>query len=295
MIDLPNVESFVLVAKLGSFRKAADKLNVTQPAISTRIAELESDLGVELFEPSNRRILTRRGRELLSYAERIVELRGLLRFAANEKTAVSGSFRIGVSDTLIHTWFPTLIAKLSERFPLLTLDIQVDLGPIMLDALGSGRLDLALVTETFPSQNLTYAPLCTYPLKWVASSNIDLPRGRTRLTKVAKWPIITHLRHTNAHATVQDLLARDGIVDARVYTSSSVATTLQMVVDGIGIGIVPAVTVEKNNLKERVRILDVLGAPLPSYKFVAAYPRNGENYIAATVARVACSVAATEA
>ena len=80
MIDLRNIETFFWVATLGGFRAAAEKLSATQPAISQRIASLESDLGVKLFERDVRGIsLTAKGRELLSHAERMLQLRGDLR------------------------------------------------------------------------------------------------------------------------------------------------------------------------------------------------------------------------
>jgi DNA-binding transcriptional LysR family regulator len=164
----------------------------------------------------------------------------------------------------------------------------------MIAGLTNGRLDMAFVTEPVANLDLTCLPLCTYRLQWIASPHIGLPKTKLSIATVAKWPIITHLRHTKAHATVQSLLARDGIPDARVYTSSSISTTLKMVVDGIGIGIIPVIAVEQEIDNGSLMVLNVAKATLPAYKFVAAYPRDGENYLAATVARVASSVAYVE-
>ncbi|MEK9970028.1 MAG: LysR family transcriptional regulator, partial [Ferrovibrio sp.] len=75
MADLRNLETFVWVAHLGGFRAAADKLNTTQPAVSQRIALLESEFGVKLFDREPRGIaLTPKGNELLPYAERMLQL-----------------------------------------------------------------------------------------------------------------------------------------------------------------------------------------------------------------------------
>src|SRR5258708_2113756 len=76
MPDLRNLETFVWVARLGGFRLAAEKLNTTQPAISARVAALEQEFGVRLFERKQRRAaLTAKGLELLGYAEQMLQLR----------------------------------------------------------------------------------------------------------------------------------------------------------------------------------------------------------------------------
>lgn len=292
MIDLRSLDAFALIAKLGSFRAAADKLAVTQPAISARVAALELELGVPLFERTGRRAaLTAKGRELLSYAERMLALRGAMRLAADEQAATTGSLHIGGSDTLVHTWLPRLIQRINERFPRLTLDIQIDLKPTMLTALASRKLDIAFITEPVDDASLTCVPLGSYPLRWVAGAALDLPRGRLALAQVARWPIITHLRHTRTYGAVQDLLARDGVKEARVYSSSSISTTVTMILNGIGVGTVPAAAVTLELKDRKLRLLDVVDAPLPPYDFVAAYPRDGENYVTATVAQLAREVA----
>jgi DNA-binding transcriptional LysR family regulator len=294
MIDLRSLDAFTLIARLGSFRAAADKLAVTQPAISTRVAALEQALGVELFERTGRRaVLTPKGREMLAYAERMLELRGAMRVAADEQAAATGRLNIGGSDTLVHTWLPALIKRINERFPRLTLDIQVDLKPAMLTALASRKLDIAFITEPVDDASLTCVPICSYPLGWVAGAALRLPRGQMSLAQVADWPIITHLRHTRTHGSVQDLLARAGRPDARVYTSSSISTTVTMILNGIGIGAIPAAAVAREISERKVRLLDIVDAALPPYDFVAAYPRGDENFVVPIVACLARDVATT--
>lgn len=293
MLDLRSLEAVTLIARLGSFRAAADKLALTQPAISTRIAALERELGVVLFERAKRRaMLTAKGREVLSYAERMLELRGAMRIAANEEAATTGRMHIGVSDTLVHTWFPHLIQRVSARFPRLTLDIEIDLKSALLSALDNAKLDIAFVTEPVDNASLLRVPLSSYELGWVASRDLALPRGRLALAAVAAWPIITHLRHTRPHRAVQDLLKRAGCSEARVYTSSSISTTVTLILNGIGVGVIPVAAVARELRERKLRRLDVADTSLPPYDFVAVYPRAGETFIAATVAELAQEVAA---
>src|SRR3546814_2621746 len=110
MIDFKQIDAFVWVAELGSFRAAAEKLNTTQPAISQRIAALESIMTVRLFERGARGIkLTEKGQELLSHAQRMLELRNDMLRVAQSRNAVSGTLGLGTSDTPVQPRLDALI------------------------------------------------------------------------------------------------------------------------------------------------------------------------------------------
>jgi DNA-binding transcriptional LysR family regulator len=161
----------------------------------------------------------------------------------------------------------------------------------MLAALANRKLDIAFVTEPVDDASLTCVPVGSYALGWVADTTLKLPRGRLPLSTVAEWPIITHLRHTRTHGAVQDLLFRAGRADARVYTSSSISTTVTMILNGIGVGTIPIAAVARELRERKVRLLDVADAPLPPYDFVAAYARDSGTHVAAAVAALASEVA----
>ena len=112
MIDPRTLEVFYWVVQLGGFRRAAEKLRTTQPAVSSRIAALEVRLGGSLLDRNRRRrvTLTPRGTALLAYAERILALQGEMMTAlADPAGGLRGTVRLGTSETIVHTW-------LSARF-----------------------------------------------------------------------------------------------------------------------------------------------------------------------------------
>ena len=102
MPDLRNLETFVWVARLGGFRLAAEKLNTTQPAISARVATLEQEFGVRLFERKQRRAaLTAKGLELLGYAEQMLQLRtDMVRSVGAAASLIASSRAMGTTCTL---------------------------------------------------------------------------------------------------------------------------------------------------------------------------------------------------
>src|SRR5690606_28265425 len=101
MIEYKQIDAFVWVAELGSFRAAAEQLNTTQPAISQRISAMEATMAVRLFERGARGIkLPEKGQELLSHAQRMLELRNEMLRVAQSHNAVRGTLRLGTSETL---------------------------------------------------------------------------------------------------------------------------------------------------------------------------------------------------
>src|SRR5690606_14694093 len=96
MLDFKQIDAFAWVAELGSFRAASEKLNTSQPAISQRIAAMESAMAVRLFERGARGIkLTEKGQELLSHAHRMLALRNEMLTVAKAQNAVRGTLRLG--------------------------------------------------------------------------------------------------------------------------------------------------------------------------------------------------------
>ena len=158
MIDLRNIETFFWVSTLGSFRAAAEKLNTTQPTVSQRIALLESGLSVRLFERGARGVTpTAKGQELHAYAERMLQIRREMVQVASEQQVMSGTVRIGVAETIVQTWLPSLIEQIHATYPALVIEIEVDTSLVLRNHLLSRQINLANRTN-FRSSKLRRFP-----------------------------------------------------------------------------------------------------------------------------------------
>ncbi|TIU28921.1 MAG: LysR family transcriptional regulator, partial [Mesorhizobium sp.] len=119
--NIKQIETFLLVATLGSFRKAAERLNTTQPAVSTRIAGLEKALGAKLFERHSGTVkLTAEGQRLLPPAQRVLHVAERLQLMANSLSETSETarvLRLGVAETIVHTWLPDFLKELQASHP----------------------------------------------------------------------------------------------------------------------------------------------------------------------------------
>ena len=114
MPSVKELEAFIAVVEAGSFQGAARRLNATPPAISKRISELESELGVRLFERSTRSCrITSRGRALVPFAQRVLGDIGEIRRTIGERSSLSGHVRLGVVETIAFTQLPEVLRKVS--------------------------------------------------------------------------------------------------------------------------------------------------------------------------------------
>ena len=105
-------------SRLRSFTAAAEKLHTTQAAISARIATLETDFGVKLFERDKRTVtLTNSGEELLKHAEELLGISARMREAVSDRAAYGGFIAVGVIEAIVDTWLPELLASLRQQFP----------------------------------------------------------------------------------------------------------------------------------------------------------------------------------
>ncbi|MGY4291047.1 DNA-binding transcriptional LysR family regulator [Bradyrhizobium sp. LM2.7] len=117
MLDFRSIETFLWVVKLGSFRGAAQRLNTTQPAISQRIAQLEREMGVKLLNRDHRMASpTPSGRQMMVYAEKLIGLRAAMVAEVGDRSAMRGVMRLGVAETIVHTWLPRLVKSMNEVY-----------------------------------------------------------------------------------------------------------------------------------------------------------------------------------
>ncbi|HEV2674185.1 MAG TPA: LysR family transcriptional regulator [Aliidongia sp.] len=294
MIELRTLETFYWVARLGGFRRAAEKLNTTQPAVSARIVQLEQAFNTRLIDRDKRRsALTPKGVELFAYAERMLALRTEMVMAVTSAGSLRGTVRLGLSETIVHTWLARLVKRLHERYPAITLEIAVDVSANLRDSLLAGELDVALLLGPVSAPKIKNLPLCQYPMAWIASPDLPVEAGPLTLTQLAAWPIMTYSRLTKPYREVTELFARVEIPRPRFFANSSLASIVRMTLDGIGISAIPPAVIPEELAAGRLRRL-ACDTALPPLVFTASYLDQPDNALAAIVAALAESVAAEE-
>ncbi|MDN7437736.1 LysR family transcriptional regulator [Burkholderia cepacia] len=287
-MNIRFLETFVWLAKLENFRLTAEKLHTTQAAVSSRIASLEEAFDVRLFDRNTRSAtLTPAGRRMLAYAERIVRLDGEMRRDI-DAASDAGLIRIGVIESIVHSWFPALMAQLRERYPRLDVEITSDTTLHLIRLLSTDGVDLILQTDPVPGPDFTNLPLCEFPVRWAASPRLGLGGQPLDVARLAELPIISFSRHSGPHATIERLFAA---VErpASINCITSVAAMIRLVADGFGVAALPPAIIGRELREGALELLDV-EPEFPALPLVATYRSQGLP-VAARIAELASEVA----
>lgn len=291
MVEFKALHTFACVAELGSFRGAARRLHMTQPAVSQRIGQLETELGTRLFDRRQRAVsLTATGRELLTYADKLLRLRGDMLHALSETASLRGVLRLGVSETIVHTWLPRFIERLNKVYPHLGLEIEVDTSSNLSDRLMARQVDLAFMLGPLAEPAIRNLALCRYPVGFVASAAIKWPRRIVTLAELAAWPIITFAKNTQPYVEVRELFNRPDLPPVRLHASASLSTVVRLALDGLGIAVIPPAIVQAELAAKTLRLVEVV-EKIPELSFVASWPVNVDSPAAETVAAMAAEIA----
>jgi DNA-binding transcriptional LysR family regulator len=291
MVDFKSIETFLWVATLGSFRGAAQRLNTTQPAISQRIAQLEREMGVKLLNRDHRVASpTPGGRQLMVYAEKLIGLRSEMMAAVGDRSAMRGVLRLGVAETIVHTWLPRLIKSVNTAYPNLSLEIEVDITPNLNARLLAQEIELAFVLGPLSATSVRSRVLCDYPVGFLASPALGLGGGPLTVHDLAKFPIITFPSKTQPYEIVRSLFNRPELPPIRLHASASLATVVHMAIEGLGVAVIPTAIVENELADGRLQLLstDLTIAPLT---FSASWLESPDTVAVELVAELASRIA----
>jgi DNA-binding transcriptional LysR family regulator len=271
------LETFIWLAKLKSFRRTAEKLNSSQPAISGRLVALEESLGITLYERGAKPLeLTPAGRRILRLCETIVDLTQELRVAALEGENISHPIRIGVSDIVMLTWMPDLLRTLRAEIPDLKLEITTNPSQVLKTELKDDMLDLAFIADRLDEPRFINAPLCTYRLGWLGNPSFFEWADQMDIPDLCKLPIIMPPRTThNFQLQIEYLKRHDGDYgnEAQAFVAmdcgASPATGLEMVARGVGVMALPIILAKEHIQAGRLAILPVREEFPPWYMYCA--------------------------
>ncbi len=236
-----QLEYAAAVAEHRSFRKAAAACKVSQPALSALIAQLERDLGTQLFERDRRRVLvTPAGEEVVAHARRVLdELDALVDGARGHREPLSGRLRLGVIPTVAPYLLPRVLPAVRARYPRLELLLREDQTARLLADLDAGRLDAAILATPVPG-DLAAAHLYREEFLLCVSTTHPLAaRKRVRETDLEGE---TTLLLEDGHCLRDQALAVCTLAGAREATelrATSLPTLVQMVANGLGVTLLP--------------------------------------------------------
>jgi DNA-binding transcriptional LysR family regulator len=171
-MNIQQLETFYWITRLRTFAAAGEYLHASRANVSSRIRELENELGVLLFEYIGRTVtLTLNGRELLAYAERVVAEAARLKVAAGKMVVGQGLVRIGAGEAIAMRSLITIINSLIERYPGLDVEFDFNLNANLLSKLERGTVDIAVVGGPVDDPGTRLVPVGAMNFQWVGISH----------------------------------------------------------------------------------------------------------------------------
>lgn len=260
-MDSHELSAFLEVAASGSFSTAAERLHLTQPAVSKRIAALENRLKRPLFDRIGRRVtLTDAGNTLLPYARRVLqEIEDGRRALSRLSVEIVGRLSIGTSHHIGLHRLPPVLKAYTQRFPDVDLDIHFMDSEDACEAVLAGSLELGIVTLPLsPLPNLEQRRVWPDPLSVVAAAEHELAlKQSVTLRQLANYPAVLPDDATYTHRIIRDALQTHGIAP-RVRLATNYMETLKMLVAiGLGWSVLPT-----SMLDDSIRALPVRGLDL---------------------------------
>lgn len=288
MLDFKELEAFVWAVKLGSFRKAAIRLCLTQPSISERISRLESTVGELLLERSARPIQpTMRGREFFLHAQRMLDQRDEAMRLFDSDGDFSAPLRLGTVETIAHSWFPDFMRSLTERYPRLSIELTVDYSLALNERLVANELDIVLAMNGFlPVDQIEYESLNPYEMgMFVAPHHAEL-LGQSPLAWLEHLPFISFGKAARPYQELAAYLADQGVDDPHIHSVSTLMTIVRLTTEGLGIGALPVSTVLEQWQGGELCRLD-LPRPLPAMYYDIIWRKASHPRFCKSVARMA--------
>ena len=318
-MTLTELKYIVAVAREKHFGRAAETCHVSQPTLSVAIKKLEEELEVKLFERSAGEVtVTPLGQEIVRQAQSVLEQAAAIKeIARRGQDPVSGALVLGVIYTIGPYLLPELVRQSIARTPQMPLVLQENFTVRLLEMLRTGEIDCAILAEPFPDTGLAVAPLYDEP--FVAAVPSTHPLAAQKSVTAAQLKSETLLLLGAGHCFRDHVLevcpefARyasnaEGI--RKSFEGSSLETIKHMVASGMGITLVPRLSVPRDALvpasrrrqedETYIRYLPVResdGSAPPTRRVVLAWRRSFTRYEAVAALRnaiVACELPGVE-
>ncbi|WP_083827886.1 LysR family transcriptional regulator [Achromobacter insuavis] len=281
--SIPQMEALLAIARLGSFQAAAEHMNVTQPTISLRIRELESALGVRLFEREGRRaVLTAEGVLARRYAEQAVGVLDELETRLRTGDPLQGRLRVGASETMAMACLPAIVRQLEQRYPRLQVELTIANSLVLSERLNTNQLDIAFLIDAGVSHHVQVEPLAWAEVAWIG---LD-PRPRLRAVDLAAQKLFVVPPPSPLHQVVAAWCNQERTPLPEFSTCTSVAIIVGLITAGVGMSALP-VGLMADALARGSVVRYEQERPFSPLRLCAAYPRVADMAGLDAVVRIA--------
>lgn len=288
-MDLDNIKTFVTVANLGSYTKAAAELNYAQSTITSQIQQLEQELKFPLFERIGRRnYLTTGGQEFLPHAVQIVHTLQKSKLVGRDPREVEGTLRIGVLESLLFSGVLGILINFRTEYPKVDVMIKMGQAADLMELLRQNQLDIAYVSY---SRNCDPNLICAYIRKeemvFMAAGNHPLAGKKVQMKEVLDYPFVVAEKSGGCYGRLAELTAEHKLTLHSSVMVDNLPAIARLLADGRSITFLARYAMENELASGELTELDV-DMPEEAYysqilyhknKYLAPYMLSFINYI----------------
>ena len=291
-MTLTELRYIVAVARERHFGRAAEACFVSQPTLSVAIKKLEEELDLKIFERGGSEVtVTPLGEEIVRQAQSVLDQAGAIKeIAKRGKDPLAGALRLGIIYTIGPYLLPELVKHTIELYPQMPLMLQENFTVKLLEMLRTGELDCAIMAEPFPDAGLATAPLYDEP--FVVALPATHPLATRESISAEELKRETMLLLGTGHCFRDHVLevcpefarfSTDAEGIRRSFEGSSLETIKHMVASGMGVTVVPQLSVPREPTPH-LRFVP-LSEPVPTRRVVLAWRRSFTRYEAIAALR----------
>src|SRR5437870_4996388 len=275
-VEIGQVEAFLAVGTFGGFRRAADALRVTQPAISARIRALEQSLGVPLFVRSQSGLtLSAAGRAFRPHAEQLLHAVAQARQAVHDlRPASGGALQIAAALSICTYVLPDVLKRFQAAHPKVMITVRSGHSKEVLEMVLRADAEIGLA-RSLQHPEVETLSLRDDPLVLVARPDSHVAQSRrVRLEDVAAQPLIFFDRGSSDWTLTHGLFRRAGLVPNVVLEVETIETAKRMVERGMGLAFLPHLAVARELRRARLVAIEIVDAEPLSRSLDLIHPRH---------------------
>lgn len=259
-MELRNISTFLRVAELRSFSRAAEQLGYSQSAVSAQIQQLEAELGVPLFDRINKTVrLTNAGEEFSHYAQQLLRTAQEARCALQKEPSAHGVLRIGLVDSLCSAFLPSLLDQYHKRCPKVELVLRTCTTLEMLGLLDHNEIDLGYTLDLPLTQaSLLHALDTPEPVCFIAPAGHPLAvQGSVSLAELTGQEFLLTEHGMSYRDVLEQFLAARQLSVRPYLELGSVEMLCRLVERGMGLSFVPECVVRPHLAAGKLARLNV--------------------------------------
>lgn len=266
MISLKQLCYALTVQETLHFKKAAEKCNISQSALSSALTELEKRLGLQIFERDNKKVLvTPIGKRVLLQARSIMlQVNDLQEFADNQNSPFSYPLTIGVIPTVAPYLLPKLLPIMNQQYPLAQLHIMENQSHALVEMLRAGELDAAILALPYPCEGMLSLPFWEEDFYWVSLKNSPLSQQQEITSEALKSCNLLLLE--DGHCLKDHILDICKMPEHTInknFSATSLNTLVQMVLGNLGTTLIPEMAIEQLTTQHKTLSVIHLHEPGP--------------------------------